>query len=335
MRFIKRNIPIFLTGLILLVLFAIIIAVSQTKPVEIPTLKTIDEADLIAGHTYILGFPEAPLSLVIFANYQNSPELPYLDAAYEVYKKEPRYLSLALRPFTQTTEGKLIAKAAQIAGDQGKYWEYAVLALEKGAINNENKEKITEKILLDWASLLNLNKSKFESGLKDKGYDSLIEADLKDAGKLEIVTSPTFFLNKQRLSAKNAEELKQLLEEEIARIKREKKIDLPGEETLVEPEEKELTPMQKERIETLMEIKYTEEGWDPKEVQSFKGQTIRWTNTTNKTIYLQPLDKSYEGLKSIVTIEPGQYFEYKFPSGGIFRYQEMATYHWGMVIIEW
>ncbi len=331
MRFIKRNIPIFVTGLALLVLFAIVIALSQTKQAEVPTLKTIDDADLIAAHTYILGFPEAPLSLVAFSNYQNSVELAYLDAIFEVYKAEPRYLSVALRPFTKTSEGKAVAKAAQIAGDQGKYWDFAVLALEN------SDETPTEKTLISWATLLNLDIKKFESALKDKGFDSIIEADLKDVEKLEIVTSPTFFLNKQRLDVRNAQDLKDLLELEIARIKREKKLEVAEEEegTVAEPEEKELTPQQKARIETLMEIKYTEEGWDPAEAQPFKGQPIRWENTTDRTIYLQPLDKSYEGFKGIVAIEPGEFFEYKFPSGGIFRYQEMATYNWGMVIIDW
>jgi protein-disulfide isomerase len=331
MRFIKRNIPIFITGIVLLVIFLFVIFASQSKPSVITTLKTVDEADLIADHTYILGFPEAPLSLVIFSNYRNMDELAYLDAIYEVYKENPRYLSVALRPLPTTEDEKLVAKAAQIAGDQGKYWEYAVVGLENSS------EEASENNLLLWAKNLELNTKEFEKDLKNADFEKLIESDIKDAEKLEVTTTPTFFLNKQRLFVKDAQDLKEQLESEIARIKKEKSLEKPTdtEEIIEEPKEKELTAAQKKRIETVMEIKYTEEGWNPSEAQPFKGEPVRWINTTDKAIYLQPLDKTYEGLKGIVEIKPGEYFEYKFPTGGLFYYQEMATFNWGMVIIDW
>ena len=322
--------PIFLTGLALLVVFLVVILTSQTKQTELPELKSLDEADLIAAHTYILGFSEAPLSIVTFSNFKNLDEVAYLDVIYNLHKENPRYLSAALRPLPKTEEGKLVSKGAQIAGDQGKYWEFATIALENSS------EKADEKFLTNWAKTLGLDTGKFQKDLKEKGYEQIIEADINDADKLGINTTPTFFLNAQRLSVKNAQDLKEQLESEIARIKKEKGLEVNEEgEIIEEPEVKELTPMQKKRVETLMEVKYTAEGWDPKEAQPFKGQPVRWENTTNETIYLQPLDRNYEGLKNLVEIKPGEYFEYKFPSGGIFRYQEMATLNWGIIIIDW
>lgn len=331
MKFIKRNIPIFITGLVLLIIFLFIIVASQTKSTEIPALKTVDDTDLIAAHTYVLGFTEAPLSLVTFANYRNSAELSYIDVIYEVYKENPRYLSVALRPFPTTIDDKIVAKAAQIAGDQGKYWEYATVALE------HTGEEVSEKTIIGWAEILNLDSKKFQKNLSDAGYDSIIEADITALEKLGITTTPTFFLNKQKLNVKDAQDLKEQLEAEIARIIKEKQVTTAAksEDSIEEPKEKELTSEQKKRVETLMEVKFTEKGWEPNEVQPFKGQPVRWSNTTDKAIYLQPLDKTYEGLKSIVEIKPGEFYEYKFPTGGIFRYQEMGSYYWGMVIIDW
>jgi len=340
MQFIKRNIPIFLMGLALLTVLLYIIFVSQSKTSRTPTLAVIEKAELIAPHTYILGFPQSPVSLVIFSDYQDPRTLPYLKVVHNFYSENPSHLTVALRPYPKSAESALVAKGAQVAGDAGKYWDFVVLALE-------NLDKTPSKeILTSWAQSLNLNVEEFKKGLEDKNLDLLVEADIKDAKGLGVDFLPAFFLNGKLLEVANPQDLETRLKAEISLFQQNKTSgDLISSNALdvVEtsgtqksnPSKEGLTYAERERIKTLMEIKYTNNGWDPKEAQPFRGQTVRWENTTQEPIFLQGLSKNYKDLNKIIRIEPGEYFEYKFPLGGIFKYQELHTKSWGIVLVDW
>lgn len=340
MQFIKRNIPIFLMGLVLLVVLLYIIFASQSKSSSLPTLTVIEKAELIAPHTYVLGFPQSPVSLVIFADYQDPRTLPYLKMVYNVYSENSSYLTVGLRPYPKSAGSALVAKGAQVAGDEGKYWDFVVLALE-------NLDKTPSKeVLKSWAQSLNLDAQKFQEGLEDKNLDLLVEADIKDAKGLGVDFLPAFFLNGELLKVTSPQDLGTRLNAEISFFQQDKTSEdnaLPDVSDVTESsgtqepksQKEELTYAEKERIKTLMEIKYTGNGWDPKEVQPFRGQTVRWENTTSEPIFLQGLSKTYKDLSKIIRIEPGEYFEYKFPSGGIFKYQELRTKSWGIVLVDW
>ena len=328
MNFIKRNIPIFLTGAVLLVIFIVIIALSQTKTAKTPELVTVKDINYIAPHTYLLGFPEAPFSVVMFSNYSSSQEKECLTVLLDLYRENRNYLNAAVRPYSTKDTDILKAKATQLAGDQNKFWEY----LEEVFDINGTQEEASAL-----ASKLGLEVKAFNQKLNGDEISAIISADLADAKRLRVTATPTIFVNEEKVEVSSPEELRQKIQEMIDRLKAGNPADSSktADSSEAESKKKELTPDQKKRVETIQEIYYTDSGWSPADIPIFKGQTVRWTNNTEEPIILVPLDKNYEDLRSPREILPGESLEFKFPSGGLFRYEERKSFNWGMLTIEW
>ncbi|MBD3365810.1 thioredoxin domain-containing protein [candidate division WWE3 bacterium] len=344
MNFIKRNIPILITGIALLILFFIIIGLSQTKEPQTPGLSTVTEAELIAAHTYILGSPDAAFSLVMFADLTSANQAAYYQTLQNLYGENSRYLKIALRHMPQNDQAKLRAKAAQAAGEQGKFWEFAEV------LYNRVEDELNSKELSKIAEALALSTKEFETDLKDEAFDTVVEMDLKDAKKLELTTPPEFFLNEDKLAVTSPQDLEQQVQAEIDRVKqyrlnreRSQTEDPNGDGVETDAgnpaggESKpgtNLNARQLKWLQTVKEISFTEEGWNPKEASVVKNQVVRWTNTTEEEIEIEQLDKLYDDFEENKVIAPGETLEFKFTRPGVWRYQEAGSLSWGMVFVE-
>lgn len=337
MNILKRNIPIILTGAVLLVIFFIIIGVSQTQDATPPQLTNIDTPELIAAHTYILGSPEAAFSLVMFTDYSSRLDAEYQGVLQELYEENTKYLQIALRHFPQTGNAKIAAQAAQIAGEQGNFWEYSQ-ELYKNYSNISTWEMGNYLAL---AEGLLLTTEDFEETLEKKLFEPTIKADIEDAEAFEVKSTPTFFLNEERLEVTGTEDLRQKIQSEIDRVKKlgsspsvgNPSGETTGDEAIIykeNPEER-LTFSQKRQLEQTKEIAYTENGWEPMEAATLRTQMVRWTNTTEETIEIESLDRVYEELNNGIVLEPGESFEFTFARKGIWRYQEKNSANWGSV----
>ncbi len=337
LKLIKRNLPIFVTGTLLLTVFIIIIGISQTRRSESPDLTAIRETDVIAPHTYLKGVPNAPLVLVMFSDYTSKSELDYYGAMLSLYQDYRSHLSIAIRPYTSEPNAILVAKAAQVAGEQGRFWDYL------DEIFSWKLERIPNKSdLILIADVLGLDEEKFSADMEDSKFDAVIEADISNAENLGITYTPAFFLNGEELDITDPEHLERLIKEEVLEAGfTERRRTSPiledfDDENDLEPKERELTPIQKERQQEIYEIVFTEFGeWEKGHLNPVKGQRVRWVNSSLEAIILRPLDKGYENLNDDVPIEPGEYFEYTFPTGGPFRFLEANSRKWGMITIEW
>jgi hypothetical protein len=332
MRFLKRNLPIFITGAIVLLIFFVVIAISQSGESEVPDMVTIDQPSLIAPHTHLLGFPEAPFSLVMFSDYVKADEKPYYEAAIRLYEENRQHLNLAIRPYESGKEKEPAAKAPQVAGEQNRFWEYLGELFSLGGGYTPDEEDLAAI-----AIKVDIDEERFLQGLQDKRYETTMEADFQDARGFGVSEELTIFLNGTRLEVNSAEELLELVQEQIDRVKQreqeQEKAQADAEES--QQQKKELTPQQVYRAQELYEIVFDGEEWQTEPEEPIKGQRVRWINATDEEIILQPLDKHYEGLKESVTIEPGDSFEFIFPTGGIFRFQEKYSWAWHILRVEW
>jgi len=337
MDVLKRNTPIILTGLVLSVIFFIIIGLSQTRDDTPIQLTNVDTPELIAAHTYILGSPEAAFSLVMFTDYSSRLDAEYQDVLQELYEENTKYLQIALRHFPQTVEAKIAAQAAQIAGEQGKFWEYSQKLYE----NYLNINAWGTEDYLGPAEELLLSVEEFERNLEEKIFEPVVEADVRDAEAFEVKTTPTFFLNEERLEVTGPEDLRQKVQNEIDKVKKaglkpsgeNSSRESANEETAIYKEgpEERLTFSQKRQLEKTKEISYTVDGWEPMEAGILRNQLVKWTNSTEEMIEIEPLDKIYEELNEGIVLEPGESFEFRFTRKGIWRYQEKNSSNWGSI----
>lgn len=99
--------------------------------------------------------------------------------------------------------------------------------------------------------------------------------------------------------------------------------DTASELVMEEPEE--LPPPPPQINYPILEIAFTEEGFDPISSNARTGQTVRWTNTTEETITIKELITKYEEFADGVTLNPSETFELLLDKYKIWTFKEMES----------
>ncbi len=144
----------------------------------------------------------APVTLTEFGDYQcpacgaAQPVIEQLKQAYG-----PR-LNVVFRnlPLVQIHKNaKPSAEAAEAAGAQGKYYEMNSLLYQNQAQWSESVNPIT--FFVTYAQQLGLDANKLKSDVESLAYDKKIQRDLDDASALNLNSTPSFFVNGQRVES--------------------------------------------------------------------------------------------------------------------------------------
>ena len=83
----------------------------------------------------------------------------------------------------------------------------------------------------------------------------------------------------------------------------------------------------------VVEITYKNNGFIPKNYRAYKGQLVRWINTTEEPIYLEQKMKYYSELEEPVKIEPNGTFELRMEKERLWTFQERDTQYFGSVFV--
>ncbi len=160
-------------------------------PPEPPEEKLAVDVSGIPGE----GNPNAPLSLVIFTDYQCPFCRRFELGAMREIKKEyvdtgklrflVRDLPLGIHPNAEKA-----AEAAHCAEDQGKFWEFRDKMIE-------NSNHLEAEKLPGYAKDTGLDADKFSTCMKSGKYAKLIKDSISYADVLGISGTPTFVLGKR------------------------------------------------------------------------------------------------------------------------------------------
>ena len=173
---------------------------------SIQTFLVVPESPVFSVSTVdqpSLGRAEAPVTLVIFMDYQ-CPSCAAIHSSLERLVKEyGDKVRLVTRdfPLPEHSEAFKAAEAAEAAREQGRYWEYAQLLMR-------NQSALSVDNLKVYASDLALNRPRFDSALDSGKFAEMVQRDIEEGIKLGINATPTVFINGRRVSAKSYDELK-------------------------------------------------------------------------------------------------------------------------------
>ncbi len=173
---------------------------SPTDGVSGVNLAPIAEADHLRGAT---SSPKAVL--VEYSDFQ-CPACagyePMIQDLVATYGNQGLVLVYRHYPLPQHNKALLMARAAEAAGEQGRFWEMHDLIFvdqEKwanlGAID-------AQKTVEGYAGQLKLNLSAFSKALNSKKVEDKIKTDMESGRTALVVGTPTFFLNGQEVSAR-------------------------------------------------------------------------------------------------------------------------------------
>ena len=147
-----------------------------------------------------LGDPDAPVTLVVFADY-NCPACHYFDPrivevanafaeARLVYKFYPLDGTCnRSMPRTSRSSSCAAAAAAYVAYQEGKFWEYNETLFA-------NFQRYGPNRLVDYAQKVGLSDPELaRTALDDRKVRAKIEADIAEAGRAGLTATPTLFIN--------------------------------------------------------------------------------------------------------------------------------------------
>lgn len=200
--------------IVLVVIGAILLGnSSNSSPSQEPTQKA-DSNILVRPDSTKISISSAKATLVEFADFQ----CPACAAAHPVVKQilEEGKVNFVYRhfPLPQHKNAKPAALAAEAAGLQGKFWEmYDKLYANQSSWSESNN---AFDIFTSFAKELELNVDQFKKDIQNSKLADKIQQDENDANTLGVNSTPTFFLNNQKMEIKRGFlELKQQVDQII------------------------------------------------------------------------------------------------------------------------
>lgn len=144
--------------------------------------------------TYVLGKPDAPITLVEFTDYQcpycskfHKNTLPQIQKNY-INTGKVRFISRDL-PLGIHNHALPAARAARCAGEQSKYWELRDLL-------SSNPKGLAVENIITYAQKEHLDLHAFRACLDSDKYSREIKQDIADANSIGITGTPGFVLGR-------------------------------------------------------------------------------------------------------------------------------------------
>jgi protein-disulfide isomerase len=153
------------------------------------------------------GNPSATVTVVEFTDY----ECPSCGTQYSVVERLMTEYSASVRfvvcdfPLAKHANAHKAAEAAEAAREQGKYWEYTAMLFR-------NQSSLEVPKLKEYATLLGLDRAKFDSGLDGNKFAANVDRDLLAGNQVGVSGTPSFFVNGRRVKDITYEGLKAAIE---------------------------------------------------------------------------------------------------------------------------
>jgi protein-disulfide isomerase len=168
------------------------------------------------NHTY--GEGGKNVTLVEYGDFQCSACAAYYPILKELKERFKEDITFQYRhfPLVQIHQNALISsRAAEAAGKQDKFWEMHDLLFENQQAwqSSSNAARIFE----DYAAQLGLNIEKFKTDMASDTVNRTVQADLAEARKLELTSTPSFLINGRKIenNPRDLESFAKLIQDEI------------------------------------------------------------------------------------------------------------------------
>lgn len=128
-------------------------------------------------------------------------------------------VQLVLYPFALNPRSNVATHAALCAGEQGKFWEFHRMLYARQDQWSHVSDPLD--LLLGFAEALGVEKTALQSCVKSGRMQKLIDTDQTYGRSLGVRSTPTLFINTQRLVGAQMEgDLVRVIREELARARR-------------------------------------------------------------------------------------------------------------------
>lgn len=170
----------------------------------------------INSSDWVKGEKAAKVTLIEYSDFQ----CPGCGISYPIIKQLNQNFSDKMQfvyrhfPLKQHLNAEPVARAAEAAGKQGKFWEMHDLIFENQS--QWSNEKNAQDLFFKYAESLNLDLEKFKNDLNLNEIKDKIKNDYQRGFEIGVNETPTFFLNNVKLqNPRSYEEFKKIIEDAI------------------------------------------------------------------------------------------------------------------------
>lgn len=203
---------------VVVVIGGILLAIFANPQPEQPGAP-VDEQSLIRENSHMTSNRDAKVTIVEFGDYQCpacAQAHPRVKSLLESYQGNDQ-VNFVFRNFPLDSihpNAHIASEAAEAAGDQDKYWEMHDILFERQ--NEWSPMANPLETFIAYASEIGLNVDEFRDAVSQRRYADIISADYNDGVSVGVNSTPTFFLNGERLAGFDPEELKTRIDEILA-----------------------------------------------------------------------------------------------------------------------
>jgi protein-disulfide isomerase len=158
---------------------------------------------LAPGGGRVRGAENAALTLVEFGDYQCPSCGYYAPIVDEMLHRYPQDVKLVFHHYPLVgihPWAMAAAKAAEAAGDQGKFWEMhdMLYANQEAWSRSQN----AESMFLSFAAQIGLDNNRFMQSMRSPLVEQRVLEDVVRAREGKVDVTPTFFINGQRVTSR-------------------------------------------------------------------------------------------------------------------------------------
>lgn len=186
---------------------------AATTPADIPLPTELSEADQIQGN------PESDVILIEYSDFQCPACANYYYLVEEILDEFGDHMQFTYRHFPLKSihdKAVLAGQAAEAAGLQGKFWEMNSTIFENQESWYSMSVADAREEFIGYATDLDLDSEQFSTDIDSKETENLVEAEFQSAVDAGLNSTPTFFLNGERIkNPQSLEEFRTLIREAI------------------------------------------------------------------------------------------------------------------------
>lgn len=212
----KKNIIVIATAILFVALFIVAASIyNSQKDKELSSSSLANIEYMQRDDSPKIGPPDAKVTIVEFFDPACGTCSAFYPLVKKLMKSHPGKVNLVLRYLPLHTNSDVIVSIFEAARIQGRFRQTLELAYKTRDSWIEHHTAIPEKF---WAQLggLGLDMEKLYVDAQSAEIAKRIKQDLLDAQQLKVSKTPGFFVNGKPLVHFGYEQLKQLVESEVA-----------------------------------------------------------------------------------------------------------------------
>lgn len=195
-----KNLPLLLGTLLgtFALIFGIVFFFAQSSQ------QSADLGLVQGAKSHVKGNLDSKIVVVEFSDFQ-CPACgaiqPFIRQIFDEYQNKIQFVYRHYPLHSLHPNAQLAAQAAEVAADEGKFWEYHDLLFDK----QTEWENLTGEALIEqfsaYAQQLQIDKTVFSEKIESDQIKAKVATDEQDALKLGLNSTPTFFVNDRKVPA--------------------------------------------------------------------------------------------------------------------------------------